>query len=77
MRRTSIFLDSELEVLLKLEAHRTGRPMAELVREALHAYLKKRASGPPPGAGAFRSGRRDTAADVDQALASEGFGRKG
>jgi hypothetical protein len=73
MKRTTIYLAPELEVRLKREVVRRGQPMAELVREAVEAYL----SGPddgPPGAGAFASGRRDTAARAEDLLGELGFG---
>lgn len=73
MHRTTIYLDPELEVQLKLEAMRRGRPMAELMREALRTYLGATTVEPPPGGGAFRSGRRDTADRVDEALDELGF----
>ena len=44
MKRTTIYLEPELEVLLKLEVLRQKRPMAELVREALHAYVAREPS---------------------------------
>ena len=74
MKRTTIYLEPELEVLLKLEVLRQQRPMAELVREALHAYVRREPSRVPPGAGAFASGRTDTAERVDEALAEAGYG---
>ena len=74
MKRTTIYLDPELEVLLKLEMLRQKRPMAELVREAVHAYVAREPQRAPPGAGAFTSGRSDTAARVDEILAETGFG---
>ena len=74
MKRTTIYLDPELEVLLKLEMLRQKRPMAELVREAVHAYVAREPQRAPPGAGAFASGRSDTAARVDEILAETGFG---
>ena len=74
MKRTTIYLDPELEVLLKLEMLRQKRPMAELVREAVHAYVAREPQRAPPGAGAFASGRFDTAARVDEILAETGFG---
>lgn len=73
MHRTTIYLDPELEVQLKLEAMRRGRPMAELMREALRTYLGATTVELPPGGGAFRSGRRDTADQVDEALDELGF----
>lgn len=74
MKRTTIYLEPELEVLLKLEVLRQKRPMAELVREAVHAYLTKAPTQIPPGAGAFASGRADTAERAEEILAERGFG---
>ena len=74
MRRTTIYLDPELEVLLKLEMLRQKRPMAELIREAVQAYVTRERRAPPPGAGAFRSGDVDTAERADAVLGETGFG---
>ena len=73
MKRTTIYLEPELEVLLKLEVLRQQRPMAELVREALHAYVRREPSRVPPGAGAFASGHSNTAERADEVLAEAGF----
>jgi Ribbon-helix-helix protein, copG family len=74
MKRTTIYLEPELEVLLKLEVLRQGRPMAELVREALHAYVRREPARVPPGAGAFASGHADTAERAEELLREAGFG---
>ena len=74
MRRTTIYFEPELEVLLKLEMLRQKRPMAEIVREAVRAYVTREPRKAPPGAGAFSSGRADTADRVDEVLADTGFG---
>ena len=74
MKRTTIYLEPELEVLLKLEVLRQQRPMAELVREALHAYVRREPTRAPPGAGAFASGHSDTAERADEVLGEAGFG---
>jgi hypothetical protein len=74
MKRTTIYLDSGLELRLKAEGLRRKQPMAELVREAVEVYLTREPDGGPPGAGAFASGRRDTADRVDEVLAETGFG---
>ena len=74
MKRTTIYLEPELEVLLKLVVLRQKRPMAELVREAVHAYLTREPRQLPPGAGAFASGRADTADRAEEILAEEEFG---
>ena len=74
MKRTTIYLEPELEVLLKIETLRQKRPMAEIVREAVHAYVTREPRKAPPGAGAFSSGRADTAERAEQILADTGFG---
>lgn len=74
MKRTTIYLEPDLEVLLKLEMQREGRPMAEIVRDALRAYVTRQPRPAPPGAGAFASGRIDTADRTDDVLRETGFG---
>jgi hypothetical protein len=74
MKRTTIYLDSALELRLKMEGRRRKQPMAEIVREAVEAYLAGGPAEGPPGAGAFASGRRDTADRAEAVLAESGFG---
>jgi len=74
MKRTTIYLEPELEVLLKLEVLRRKRPMAEIVREAVHAYVTREPRKAPPGAGAFSSGRADTAERAEDVLVATRFG---
>ena len=74
MKRTTIYLEPELEVLLTRETRRRGQPMAVLVREALRAYLSREPGDGPPGAGAFASGRSDTAERAEGVLRETGFG---
>jgi hypothetical protein len=74
MRRTTIYLEPELELLLKREARRAKRPMAEVVREAVRLYVSDGPARRPPGAGAFASGRKDTAARADAWLRKSRFG---
>jgi hypothetical protein len=74
MKRTTIYLEPELEVLLTRETRRRGQPMAVLVREALRAYLSREPENGPPGAGAFASGRSDTADAAERVLRETGFG---
>jgi hypothetical protein len=59
---------------LKLELLRQKRPMAEIVREAVHAYVSRERRSAPPGAGDFGSGRSDTADRNEEILAKTGFG---
>jgi hypothetical protein len=74
MKRTTIYLDPELEILLKLEMLRQKRPMAELVREAVQAYVTREPTRLPPGAGEYGSGRGDTADRAEQLLDETGYG---
>lgn len=74
MKRTTIYLEPELEMLLKLEVLRQKRPMAELVREAVRTYVARTPGNLPPGAGKFASGRADTADRAEELLAQTGFG---
>jgi hypothetical protein len=74
MKRTTIYLEPELEVLLKLEVLRQKRPMAKIVREAVQAYVTRTPAQAPPGGGAFASGKTDTAERAEDLLAETGFG---
>jgi hypothetical protein len=77
MKRPIIRPDPELEVLLKREVRRQRRPMAEVVREAIRAYVTHDRRSAPPGAGAFGSGRSDTASIHEQILMHTRFGEEG
>ena len=61
-------------MLLKSEMLRQKRSMAEIVREAVEAYVTREPRTPPPGAGAFASGRADTADRTETVLEETGFG---
>lgn len=74
MKRTTIYLEPELEILLKIEMQRAGRPMAEIVRDAIRVYLTREPRQAPPGAGEFASGQTDTAERADAVLRETGFG---
>lgn len=74
MKRTTIYLEPELEALLKAETLRRKQPMAELVREAVREYLVRSRPAPPPGAGTFSSGATDTAERTEEVLVETGFG---
>jgi hypothetical protein len=74
MKRTTLYLDADTEVLLKLESMRRQQPMAEIIREALHSYLRREPRRRPPGRGEFRSGRKDIAENAEELL-GRSFGR--
>lgn len=74
MKRTTIYLDPELEILLKLEAMRLKQPMAEVIRKTLREKLTLRSRPRSRYAGAFDSGHTDTAERAEELLSELGFG---
>jgi len=52
MRKTTVYLTDELQRGLKELAHRSGRPEADLLREALRAYLAQQTRPQPLSLGA-------------------------
>jgi plasmid stability protein len=73
MKRTTIYLDPDLEILLKLEAMRSKRSMTDVLREALKSYLSGLPRQVPPGAGAFDSGHTETGERAEELLGELGF----
>ena len=51
MEKTTLYLPADLQRALQEQARRSGRPQAELVREALRAYLEGAASPQPRSLG--------------------------
>ena len=73
MKRTTVVLPDELATLLDLERRRRDTSEAEIIREALDAYLKGR-SGQPKRlrfAALGHSGHRDTAREAETIIAED------
>jgi hypothetical protein len=51
VEKTTLYLPSDLQRALQEQARRSGRPQAELVREALRSYLEAAASPKPRSLG--------------------------
>jgi hypothetical protein len=70
MKRTSVFLEEDLERQAKRYARKRGVSLATVVREALAAYIVAAPSGEklPSIAGSFASGYADTSERVDELL---------
>jgi Ribbon-helix-helix protein, copG family len=51
MEKTTLYLLADLRALLKEAARRTGRPEAEIVREALRSYLQQHGRPSPRSLG--------------------------
>lgn len=76
MKKTSIYLDDELDRALALRAADEGLSKAELIRRSLAASIS-RPTRPKPAVGVFRSGRSGRSglgASVDDRLNRTGFG---
>ncbi len=59
MVKTTVYLDHDVVLSLRAISKRTGRPQAEMIREAVTKFT---AMNPPPlpaGIGKFDSGRTD------------------
>jgi hypothetical protein len=71
MKRTTLFLDEQLEHDLRVLSKRKGRPLASLVREAMAQYVaseKRSGTVSVRFVGSGRSGRSDTAERHEELL---------
>jgi predicted transcriptional regulator len=68
MTKTTVYLDPDLAVTLRQLATSEGRAQAELIREALAEYARRRKRPAIPGIGEFDSGHTDTSQKAEQIL---------
>lgn len=68
MTKTTVYLDADLAVTLRQLATSEGRAQAELIREALAEYARRRKRPAIPGIGEFDSGHTDTSQRAEQIL---------
>lgn len=73
MKKTSIYLEDELDRALALRAAEEGITKAELIRRSLKGVVG-RPSRPKPSIGVFRSGLGDLSARDEAYLTETGFG---
>jgi metal-responsive CopG/Arc/MetJ family transcriptional regulator len=59
MEKTTLYLPRELQGALKEASRRTGKAQAELVREAIRAYLEELQPPRPRSIGIVHDGRLD------------------
>jgi hypothetical protein len=74
VKKTSIYLDDELDRALAQRAAEEGLSKAELIRRTLTGVVA-RPSRPKPAVAVFDSGAGVLSVDTDERLRREGFGR--
>ena len=74
MKKTSIYLDDDLDRALALRAADEGLSKAELIRRSLAGVIARPQRVKPTAAGIIKGGRADIARNVDDYLRETGFG---
>jgi hypothetical protein len=72
MKRTTVYLPEETDLLLKRLARKAGRSQAELIREAIANYIGNENKPLPPSVGMGASGRNDLSERDEELLWEEG-----
>ncbi|WP_320668934.1 ribbon-helix-helix protein, CopG family [Patulibacter defluvii] len=73
MKKTSIYIEDQLDEALALRAAEEGITKAEFIRRTLSGAVRPKRQL-PRSIGAFSSGRGDLSSRVDEFLAETGFG---
>lgn len=74
MKKTSLYLDPDLDEALARRAADEGLTKAEFIRRTLAGAVQKPRRPKPYGAGIIDGGPSDVAANIDRYLAETGFG---
>ncbi len=75
MKKTSIYIEGDVDLALARRAAEQGTTKAEVIREALRAAAAGSLRVKPRARGVFE-GPRDLAANVDRHLTASGFGEQ-
>ena len=75
MKKTSIYIEPEIDIALARRAVAEGTTKAEVIRVALRAAVADSTRVRPKAAGVF-AGPSDLAANADRHLAESGFGER-
>ena len=73
MKKTSLYLDPDLDEALARRAADEGLTKAEFIRRTLAAAMQK-PRRPKPHVGVINGGRVDVAENIERYLAETGFG---
>ncbi len=68
MVKTTVYLDSDVALSLRALSDRSGRPQAELIREAVAKFAAENRPPLPAGMGKFDSGHTNTSIRRKQIL---------
>ena len=68
MTKTTVYLEPDVVMALRQMAAAEGRPQAELIRDALKDFTRRRKRVAIPGVGGFDSGRADGSAEAEVIL---------
>jgi Ribbon-helix-helix protein, copG family len=74
MRKTSIYIEADVDIALSRRAAREGTTKAEVVRNALRAAARGSIGVKPRARGVF-AGPADLAENADEHLTASGFGK--
>jgi len=68
MVKTTVYLDAEMVVTLRQISQQEGRSQAELIRDALAEFTRRRKRPPVPGVGEFDSGESSVSRNAEKVL---------
>ena len=74
MKKTSLYLDPDLDEALARRAADEGLTKAEFIRRTLAAAMQKPKRAKPQAVGVIKGGRVDVAENIERYLAETGFG---
>jgi ribbon-helix-helix CopG family protein len=74
VKKTSLYLDPDLDEALARRAADEGLTKAEFIRRTLAAAMQRPTRPKPHGVGIIEGGPPDLAANVERYLAESGFG---
>jgi len=74
LKKTSIYLDEQLDQSLALKAAEEGITKAELIRRSLEGVVHKPKRPKPKGIGIIKGGPRDWSENDEKYLGEMGFG---
>jgi len=74
VKKTSLYLDPDLDEALARRAADEGLTKAEFIRRTLAAAMQKPKRPKPHGIGIIKGGPPDLAANAERYLAESGFG---